>query len=213
MGAPHAYVADAAGLVAAVQMGTVELHIWGARRDRLDRPDRLVFDLDPDEGLGFAKVKTAAIDLRETLGDLGLESWAMLSGGKGILLVVPLRRTIGWDTAKLFCRGIATLMTQREPKRFTASIYKSRREGRIFIDWLRNERGSTAIAPFSIRARPGAPVAMPVGWDELPSIRKASAFTVEEALDRLWKGVTRPKTQTISQSVIDELDQAFKASA
>ncbi len=210
---PHAYVADAAGLVAAVQMGTVELHIWGARRDRLDRPDRLVFDLDPDEGLGFGKVKTAAIDLRDTLGDLGLECWAMLSGGKGIHLVVPLRRTIGWDTAKLFCRAIATLMTQREPKRFTASMSKSRREGRIFIDWLRNERGSTAIAPFSIRARSGAPVAMPVGWDELPGIRKASAFTVEEALDRLWNGVTRPKPQMISRPVIDELDQALKASA
>lgn len=206
---PYAYVTDAAGLVGAVQMGTVEFHIWGARRDRLDRPDRLVFDLDPDEGLSFADVKSAAVDLRDRLADLGLASWAMLSGGKGIHLVIPLRRTVGWETAKLFCRGVATLMSQAEPERFLAEMSKAKRKDRIFIDWLRNERGATAIAPFSLRARPGAPVAMPVDWGELSGIRKASAFGTEAARERGWQGVTRPAPQNLSQEVIDRLERAF----
>ena len=208
---PYAYVTNAAGLVGAVQMGTVEFHIWGATRDRIERPDRLVFDLDPDEDLGFAKLKSAATDLRDTLADLGLESWVMLSGGKGVHLIVPLRRTVSWDTVKLFSRSVATLMSESQPKRFTASMSKSRREGRIFIDWLRNERGSTAIAPFSIRARPGAPVAMPIAWDDLSAIRKAGAFGKDAALERGWEGVSRPKPQTISQGVIEALEQQLGA--
>ena len=206
---PYAYVTDAAGIVGAVQMGTVEFHIWGARRDRIERPDRLVFDLDPDEGLKFAEVKSAAADLRDRLADLGLACWPLLTGGKGIHLVIPLRRTIGWDTAKLFCRGVATLMAQHQPKRFTAQMSKARRTDRIFIDWLRNERGSTAIAPFSVRARPGAPVAMPVAWDELSGIRSASAFGTDAAHERGWQGVVRPELQTISRGVSEALERAF----
>ncbi|TJZ91210.1 DNA ligase D [Paracoccus gahaiensis] len=206
---PHAYATDAAGIVGAVQMGTVEFHIWGARRDRLDRPDRLVFDLDPDEGLGFAATRRAALDLRDRLDGLGLASWAMLSGGKGIHIVVPLRRQAGWDTVRLFSRGVALLAAQSEPKRFTAEMSKARRKGRIFIDWLRNERGATAIAPFSVRARPGAPVACPVSWDELARIRKASAFSTEAALERAWADVVPPDPQGLTARVIKALEHAL----
>lgn len=202
---PYPWVTDAAGIVAAVQMGVVEFHIWGARRDRLDRPDRLVFDLDPDEGLGFDAVRAAALDLRGLLERLGLGCWAMLSGGKGVHIVVPLRRTVGWDTAKLFCRGVATLCVRREPDRFTAEMSKARRKGRIFIDWLRNERGATAIAPFSLRARPGAPVATPVGWDELAGLGSAAAFDIESAPARGWT-IARPPPRGLTRTVVARLE-------
>lgn len=208
--APYGYLSDAASIVAAVQMGTVEFHIRGARRDRLDRPDRLVLDLDPDEGLGFATVRRAALDLRALLQELGLESWALLSGGKGVHLVIPLRRTVSWDTAKLFCRGVAELAAAREPKRFLSEMSKARRKNRIFIDWLRNDRSATAIAPFSVRARPGAPVACPVRWEELPGIRRASAFGFEAALERGWAGVTPPAPQSLSATVVETLAGAAR---
>ncbi|MFD1881166.1 non-homologous end-joining DNA ligase [Paracoccus pacificus] len=203
---PYVYVTDAAGIVAAVQMGTVEFHVWGACRDKLDRPDRLVFDFDPDEALSFADVRQAALDLRVLLADLGLASWAMLSGGKGVHVIVPLKRTAGWDRVKLFARGVATLMAQSQPARFVAEMSKAKRKGRIFIDWLRNERGATAIAPFSVRARPGAPVACPVGWDELPEITTAAAFSTVAALERGWSGVDRPPPQTLSPGIVDAVE-------
>lgn len=209
---PYAYVANASGLVGAVQMGTVEFHIWGARRDRLDRPDRLVFDLDPDEALGFAEVRQAALDLRALLGDLGLACWAMVSGGKGVHLVVPLRRTVGWDSVKLFSQGVATLLAQTQPERFVASMSKARRHGRIFVDWLRNERGATAIAPFSIRARPGAPVACPVAWQELPDLPRAAGFSTADALARRWQGIDRPPPQILSAQVVAALEDRLGAS-
>ncbi|WP_265500912.1 DNA ligase D [Paracoccus beibuensis] len=207
---PYAYGTDAAGLVAAVQMGTVEFHIWGARRDKLDRPDRLVFDLDPDEDLGFAVTRRGAMDLRDRLADLGLDCWAMLSGGKGVHLVVPLRRSVGWEAVKLFARGVATLAAQSEPDRFTAEMSKARRKDRIFIDWLRNERGSTSVAPFSVRARPGAPVACPVTWDELSRLRRPAPFSLRDACKRGWAGVTPPPAQGLTQKVIAALDRALK---
>lgn len=207
---PYMYVTDAQGLVAAAQMGTIEFHIWGSRRDRLERPDRLVFDLDPDEGLGFGDVKEAAIQIHDALTDLDLPSWPLLSGGKGIHVVVPLRRVAGWDTVKLYARVFAELMATRHPDRFTAQMSKAKRKGRIFIDWLRNERGSTAIAPFSLRARPGAPVAVPVTWDELPKIKSAAAFDLETAQDR-----DDPNTAIdpigLSKSRIAKLEAALKS--
>ncbi|MFW5654507.1 MAG: DNA ligase D [Roseicyclus sp.] len=180
---PYMFLRDARGLVAAAQMGTIEFHIWGSRRDRLDRPDRMVFDLDPDEGLDFAEVRRAATDLRDALAALSVPSWPLLTGGKGIHVVVPLRRVAGWDTVKLYARLFAELMVRREPGRFTAQMSKARREGRIFIDWLRNERGATAIAPFSLRARPGGPVAVPVHWGELGGIASAAAFDLASAME------------------------------
>ena len=205
---PYMYVTDAAGLVAAAQMGTLEFHIWGSKRDRLERPDRMVFDLDPDEGLGFRDVKTAALDLRDRLDDLGLPSWPMVTGGKGVHLVVPLRRVAEWETVKLYSRIFATLVAQEEPTRYLAEASKAKREGRIFIDWLRNQRGATAIAPFSLRAREGAPVAVPVSWEELEALKSAQAFPLDAALDRSWKELTVPKPVGLSQKLVDRLEKA-----
>ena len=174
-----------AAFVAAAQMGTVEFHVWGARTDRLDRPDRLVFDLDPDEGLAWDDVRAAAVDLHDLLGRLGLASVPVVTGGKGVHVCVCLRRSQTWETVELFSKTIAHLLAERDPDRFTARMSKARRKGRIFIDWMRNGRGATAVAPYSVRARPGGPVAIPVTWDELATLASAQACDVAAATRRL----------------------------
>ncbi|WP_102227173.1 non-homologous end-joining DNA ligase [Acidimangrovimonas sediminis] len=209
--ADYMYVTDAAGLVGAVQMGTLEFHIWGARRDRLDRPERMIFDLDPGEGLDFAEVTSAARDLRDLLADLGLGAWPLVTGGKGVHVVVPLRRTVGWDAVTLYARVLSKHLADTQPGRFTATMSKAHRAGRIFIDWLRNERGATAIAPFSPRARPGAPVAVPVGWDELATLSAANVFGLAKAEERGWNDVAIPKPQSLAQKHIDALDALVAA--
>jgi bifunctional non-homologous end joining protein LigD len=183
--ASYFYIDTLAGLIAGVQVGVLEFHLWGCRRDRLEQPDRLVFDLDPDEALSFEEVSRAAIDIRERLKTLGLDSWAMVTGGKGIHVVVPLARRNGWDEVKIFARGFARQLAEEEPDRFIAKASKASRTGRIFIDWLRNDRGATAICPYSTRAREGAPVAMPVSWEELSGLKSANAFTITNAAERV----------------------------
>jgi len=183
--ADYLYATRTESFVAAAQMGTIEFHIWGARTDRLDRPDRLVFDLDPDEGLGWTDVRKAALDLRGLLADIGLESGAVVTGGKGIHVWVPLRRTQPWDSVRDFAKTVAHVLEAKEPKRFVASMSKAKRKGRIFVDWLRNERGATAVSPWSLRAREGAPVAVPVEWDELLGLKSATAFTLANIDEQL----------------------------
>ena len=181
----YLYVTDGTGIVSAVQMGTLEFHVWWSRIDMLDRPDRLVFDLDPDEGLSFADVRQAAFDVRDRLSDIGLRSLAMVTGGKGVHVVVPLVRRTDAGEVAAFAESFARSVAGDEPDRFTASMSKAKRKNRIFLDWLRNRRGATAIAPYSTRAREGAPVATPVSWDELGSLRAANAFRVNDVLTRL----------------------------
>ncbi len=183
----YLYVRDSDGLVACVQMGTIEFHGWGSRIDDVEKPDRMVFDLDPDEALGFADVRSAAIDLHQMLEDVGLVSFAMLSGGKGVHVVVPLVPDAEWPAVKDFASRFATALSQAEPERFLATMSKAKRKGRIFIDWLRNQRGATAILPYSVRAREQAPVAAPVTWEELRDLDTAARFTIRDAallLDR-----------------------------
>jgi bifunctional non-homologous end joining protein LigD len=177
----YLYVEDARGILQCVQMGTIEFHGWGARSDDVEAPDRMVFDLDPDEGLDFDAVKKAASDIRAWLSDLGLTSFAMLSGGKGVHVVVPLVPGHDWSAHKDFSRRFAEALSLSEPDRFTATMSKAKRKGRIFIDWLRNQRGSTAILPYSARARSGAPVAVPIDWKELSDIEDARLFSIEDA--------------------------------
>lgn len=177
---PYLYVSDAAGVLACVQMGTIEFHGWGSRVADIERPDRVVFDLDPDEGLDFETVKKAAADLKRHLADLGLTSFAMLSGGKGVHVVVPLKADAEWPAVRSFAERFARALAQAEPERFTANLKKAERKGRIFIDYLRNQRGSTAVLPYVARARPGAPVAVPVGWSELREIDTPQAFSVRD---------------------------------
>ncbi|HEX7005507.1 MAG TPA: non-homologous end-joining DNA ligase [Alphaproteobacteria bacterium] len=173
------------GVIAGVQVGTLEFHIWGSRRKAIEKPDRLVFDLDPDPALNFAAVRQAAVEMRDFLADLGIESFALVTGGKGIHVVAPLAARREWPDVKRFAHGVAVTLAERAPERYVATASKARRRGRIFIDYLRNERGATAIAPYSTRARAGAPVATPVSWDELEHIERANAFSTDAVRDRI----------------------------
>jgi len=182
----YLYFDDIRGLLACVQMGTVEFHGWGSKVEKVEYPDRLVFDLDPDVGLDFNKVKAAAVRLRELLEGLGLKSFPLLSGGKGIHVVVPLDASKDWPTVKSFADRFSRAISEAEPQTFTANIRKVQRKGRIFLDWLRNQRGATAVMPYSARAREGAPVAAPVTWDELDKYDSGHHFSIRDA-DELLK--------------------------
>ena len=177
----YLYVEDVAGLLACVQMGTIEFHGWGSRIEDIEKPDRMIFDLDPDVGLDFGDVKKAAQDIRSMLADIGLVSFAMLSGGKGVHVVVPLTPQADWPAVKDFSHRFAEALAQSEPERFVANMAKAKRVGRIFIDYLRNQRGATAVVAYGARARENAPVAVPISWDELDGFDKASAFTIRDA--------------------------------
>ena len=180
----YLYVETSAGLAACIQMGTIEFHAWPCRTTAIEQPDRLVFDLDPDEALDFAAVVSAAQTLRATLSDLGLVSFAMLSGGKGVHVIVPLMTGHSWDEHKDFARRFAEAMSAAQPDRFVATMSKAKRTGKIFIDWLRNQRGSTAVVPYSARAREGAPVAVPIAWEELAETQNAHPFSIAD-VDKL----------------------------
>jgi bifunctional non-homologous end joining protein LigD len=206
--ASYFYIDNLAGLIAGVQVGVLEFHLWGCRRDRLEQPDRLVFDLDPDETLNFADVSRAAIDVRDRLETLGLQSWAMVTGGKGIHVVIPLARRNGWEEVKIFARGVARQFAEEQPDRFIAKASKASRTGRIFIDWLRNDRGSTAICPYSSRAREGAPVAMPVSWEDIGRLKAANAFTITNAPQRV-REVPDPWADMTGQSLARKLIAGF----
>lgn len=177
----YLWLDSAEGLAACVQMGTIEFHLWGSRARALERPDRLVFDLDPDEAMDFDHVRGAAREIHDRLAERGLSSFAMLTGGKGIHVIAPLTPGHTWPMHRDFAKGLAQALAVAEPGRFVATMSKAKREGRIFIDWLRNQRGSTAIAPYSARARARAPVAAPVAWDELDDFDNAHPFSIRDA--------------------------------
>ncbi|SRR5579871_532106 len=184
-----------AGLTSLVQAGVVEIHPWGSRSDNLERPDRLIFDLDPGEGAPWSAVITAAGEVRERLRSRGLESFVKTSGGKGLHIVVPVEPVIGWAEAKSFTATIAEAMAADEPGRYVATLSKRARRGRVFIDYLRNDRGSTAVAAYSTRALPQASVSTPLDWDELSEGLRSDHFTVGNVRHRLaflkrdpWEG-------------------------
>jgi bifunctional non-homologous end joining protein LigD len=177
----YLYVDDSAGVIACVQMGTIEFHGWGSKVADVEKPDRIVFDLDPDVGLDFDLVKKAARDLRRHLADIGLTTFPMLTGGKGVHVIAPLTPEAEWPEVKDFCHRFALALAEAEPERFTAALSKAKRTGRIFIDYLRNQRGATAIMPYSARAREGAPVAAPINWEELDEMKSGARFGVRDA--------------------------------
>ena len=172
-------------LVALVQWGVVELHPWGSRTPKLDRPDRLIFDFDPDDGIGWTQVVEAVGVLRALLDDLGLEGFLKTTGGKGLHVVVPIRPTLDWTQAKGFTKAVADLLVETFPDRFIATLSKAQRKGKIFIDYLRNAEGATAIAPYAVRARAKAPVSTPIGCKELDADVRFDHFNVRNVPERL----------------------------
>lgn len=207
--ATYRYLRGVEGLLAGVQMGVLEFHIWGSRIDNVEKPDRLVFDVDPDEGLDFSDVRQAALDIGDRLDGFGLRTFALVTGGKGIHVIVPLTRRAKWPEVKAFASGFARLLAQEEPERFTATLSKAARKGKLFIDYLRNERGSTAIAPFSTRARKGAPVAVPVSWDQVETLDRANGFSLGAAIERAsgpspWRGYGEVN-QSITRALLEKV--------
>jgi bifunctional non-homologous end joining protein LigD len=180
----YLYITDVKGLVALVQMGVLEIHPWNARADRPERPDRVIFDLDPGEGLAFGDVVAGAHEVRARLSDLGLVSFAKTTGGKGLHVVTPLKvkgSKLGWDEAKGFAQAVCAHMANDSPDRYLIKMTKKLRTGRIFLDYLRNDRMSTAVAPLSPRARPGGPVSMPIKWPQVRAGLDPQRFTIETA--------------------------------
>jgi bifunctional non-homologous end joining protein LigD len=188
----NVYIEDVAGLLALVQFGVLEIHVWQSRADDVERPDRLVFDLDPGPNVEWSQVIDTAFLVRDFLQHLGLTSFVKTTGGKGLHIVAPIARSRSWDEVKEFCHGVATLITGSDPNHFAATMSKAARPGKIYIDYLRNERGSTAVAPYSSRARDGAPVSMPLSWTELRRVKSGVAFTVANALAHIKKRKTDP---------------------
>ncbi|MFB7881302.1 DNA ligase D [Brevundimonas diminuta] len=182
---PYLYIDTAEGLMTCVQMGTIEFHGWGARIEDVEKADRLVFDLDPDVGLDFEAVRSAAFRFRDILKTLGLETFPMVTGGKGVHVIAPLTPQAEWPEVKDFARRLAIAVAQTDPAKFTAALPKAQRKGRIFIDYLRNQRGATAVMPYSARAREGAPVAAPITWKEMETIESPARFHVGDQVELL----------------------------
>jgi len=178
-------VDNAQALLAMVQNGAVEFHVWGSRAGTIETPDILVFDLDPAPDLEWRRVREAARALRSELGDRGLESFVRTSGGKGLHVVVPYSPGADWPLAGAFAREVAETLAAREPDRYTATMSKAKRGGKVFVDHFRNGRGATSVTSYSLRARAGAPVALPIAWDELARVGSGGEWTAERVLKRL----------------------------
>lgn len=193
----HVLCRNEATLAYLADQGVITPHVWLSRADDLEHPDRLIFDLDPPDH-AFELVRHAARSLRGLLGELGLEAWPLATGGRGLHLVVPLDRSADFDAVRSFARRTAGLLAGREPRRLTTETRKERRRGRLFLDYLRNGFAQTAVPPFAVRARPGAPVAVPLDWDDVddPELR-GNTFDTRSVLRRLdakgdpWKGMAR----------------------
>ncbi len=207
----YAVVRDLEGLLSLVQMNTLEFHIWGARTDNVERPDRLVFDLDPDEELPWKRVVESARQIREFFRGLGLVTFLKTTGGKGLHLVTPIDRRTDWAEVKQFCGEVAHAIVAADPGRYTTSQSKSARSGKVYIDYLRNSRGATSIAAYSTRARVGCPVATPISWEELGQVRSAAQFTLANMPQRLaelksdpWEGIAEVR-QSLTKAMRKKL--------
>ena len=187
----YLYVDSAAGLLTCVQMGTIEFHGWGSRVADVEKADRLVFDLDPDVGLGFADVVSAAFHVRDLLAEIGLATFPMVTGGKGVHVIAPLTPQAKWPEVKDFALRFAQALAQAEPQRFTAALAKAKRKGLIFVDYLRNQRGATAVMPYSARSRDYGPIAVPLSWEELRGLDKPSHWHITDAEQMLKRAASR----------------------
>jgi bifunctional non-homologous end joining protein LigD len=181
----YIYVEDVKGIMEMVQMGVIEIHPWGATVDDIHTPDRMIFDLDPDPAIPFAEVKQAALDVKERLNHAGLQCVLKCTGGKGLHVVVPLMPIHRWDDVKGWASEFAHNMVAKAPDTYVATITKAKRKGKILIDFFRNDYTATAIASYSLRARQGMPVAVPLEWHELTALKSGNQFGMEAVLRRL----------------------------
>jgi bifunctional non-homologous end joining protein LigD len=198
----YAAITAAAGLVQLVQLGALELHAWTATIDRLECPDQLVIDLDPGDGVAWPRMRAAALEARERLRDLGLASFVRTTGGKGLHVVAPLVRRYSWEEVRGAAKGVADAMQADTPSEFVARADKSLRRGKIYVDYLRNARGATAIANYSTRAVENAPTATPIAWEELPHIRGSAHYrltNIHRRLARLKAGSPWPDFHRLRQ--------------
>lgn len=204
-------IRDLRGLITMVQLAALEIHPWGSRADRIDRPDRITFDLDPDSKSQWDDVLEGAHILRDRLDECGLESFVKTTGGKGLHVSAPIERRTSWDEVKAFAKGVATRMAKDEPKRFLATSSKEKRTGKVYVDYLRNARGATAVAAYTLRARKGAPASTPVRWDEVNSKLQPDAYTMENLPARLSKLKEDPWTgffdvkQRLTKSTVSKM--------
>jgi bifunctional non-homologous end joining protein LigD len=191
----------------------LEIHSWGAKADNIERPDRLVFDLDPDPSVRWPQLVESAVETRDFLENLGLHTFLKTTGGKGLHIVVPIQRRHDWDEVKSFCRAVARALESAHPDRYTSNISKAARRGRVFIDYLRNGRGASAVAAYSTRARENAPVSVPLAWSELETVKSANSFSIKDVIERLkrlrtdpWKDIADVR-QSITASMKKNLTQ------
>ena len=203
--AQYFYLEDAKGLLRSVQMGTLEFHPWGSRVENVESPDLIVFDLDPAEGMELEQVREGVRDLKELLDELSLTAFLKTSGGKGYHVVVPVKPSVDWSTVKTFAKNVALAMEQRWPDRYTSNMRKEKRKGKIFIDWVRNGRSATSVAPYSVRARKGAPVSMPIAWEELESVAP-NGIDISAGMERLKKEDPWVNFYEVEQKLVNPKD-------
>lgn len=201
------------GLISLVQMDVLEIHPWGSKNDAPDKPDRLIFDLDPAQDVPWQAVIEAAQRLHSLLLNLGLESYVKTTGGKGLHIVSPIIRRISWDDLKQFSKAIAMQLEKKFPQKYIAIMTKNKRQGKIFIDYLRNSKGATAVAAYSLRARDGAPLSVPLTWEELPQCKSAAEFDATNIRERLtllkkdpWQGFFKSR-QSITLAMLKKVQQ------
>ena len=212
--AEYAIANDVTDIMALVQMNAIEFHVWGSRADSLEAPDRLILDLDPGPGISWATLRESAVHVRDLLQRAGLESWVKLSGDKGVHVTVPMQRRLTWNQLGDLARLMAGRLVADSPTTFVDTAAKEKRKRRIFVDWLRNSRGATAVAPWTVRARRCAPVSVPVSWHELSQVSSGSIFTVPAARELIasrrddpWATMLTSR-QRLTDSVIDALAES-----
>jgi len=199
-GKPFIFIDDAEGLVSLVQMGTIEIHAWNVTVSNIKKPDRLIFDLDPGPDVEWNAVKNGAQRVRAALEKLGLTSFLKTTGGKGLHVVAPFTPGSGWAETKQFARSVADELAKAEPDRYTINNRKDVRGGRIFIDYLRNDETASAVAAYSVRARPGAPVSLPIDWKDLTPLKGGDTFHIKDALQSRkdpWVDIARAGVQRL----------------
>jgi bifunctional non-homologous end joining protein LigD len=197
----YLYIRGPCGLLELVQMNVIEFHPWGTRYDRMDYPDKAIFDLDPDTAVPFEAVKLAALDLRQRLENLGLQSFLRVTGGKGLHVIVPLAEKDTWDEVKEWTRSVAEQMASDVPDAYVSTMTKAKRAGKIFVDFFRNDYTATAVGDFSVRARPGAPVSVPLEWNELKKLEAGNSFSIPAVLKRIRRQTPSDERYKIKQRI------------